>query len=80
MDFDGAWYVALQRLRIQPNMSADDIEELMAAKAWMDWAKPVWEAAYRGDPAPALTDGEIFANSDRADLSGLRADLSDPDS
>lgn len=60
MDFDRAWHLAHARLRIQPNMSADDVEELLEAKAWMDWSRDYWQACFDREPVPRLVDGEVF--------------------
>lgn len=67
-DFDQAWHSALQRLRAQPNMTPDDIEELIEVKAWLQWARPVWQAAYEGTEAPPLIDGEVFTAAERVNL------------
>lgn len=67
-DFDQAWHSALQRLRAQPTMSADDIEEMIEVKAWLQWARPVFEAAYNGTDAPPLVDGEVFTAAERVNL------------
>lgn len=68
MEFEEAWWFAMQRLRVQPNMEPEDIEELQASKAWLNWARPEWEAAYNRTPSPPLIDGECFAPSERTVL------------
>lgn len=73
-DFDHAWHSALQRLRVQPNMTPDEIEDLIAAKAWLNWARPVWQAAYDGTESPPLVDGQIFDQAERFVLNRLRSD------
>ena len=68
--FDAAWYTALQRLRIQPNMTPNEIEELAECKAWLLWARPHFEWAYELDarPLPRLMDGEVFAPAEAAHI------------
>lgn len=81
-DFNLAWYGAMQRLRVQPNMSPDDAEELIEFKAWLSWARPLYEWAYTGAPGPApeLVDGQVFtkAESARLDLRRARATHESP--
>lgn len=68
--FDSAWYAALQRLRVQPNMTPDDIEELMECKAWLLWAREWWKWAYElaEEGPPELVDGEVFGRADDVTL------------
>lgn len=67
-NFNTAWHSALARLRAQPGMDPDSIEELMAAKAWLAWARAEWEAAYNREPKAQLVDGETFTPAELANL------------
>lgn len=68
LSFDAAWYSATARMRVQPNMTADDAEELIEFKAWFEWARPLFEWAYTGvaDSPPQLVDGEVFTPAESA--------------
>lgn len=68
LDFDSAWTSALKRLRVQPNMDPDDVDDLIAAKAWLQWARSEWQAAYEREPRAQLVDGEVFTPAEAANL------------
>lgn len=50
--FDRAWSSAIQRMRVSPDMEAEDAAELISWKFWLNWAKPRFEWAYAGVPGP----------------------------
>lgn len=66
--FATAWHSAMQRLRVQPTMDPEDVDELIAAKAWMEWAKQEWEAAYNREPRVQMMDGQVFTPAEIANL------------
>ena len=72
--FDAAWYTALQRLRIQPNMTPDEIEELIECKAWLLWSRTLFEWAYerRAEAPPRLMDGEVFSPAEATHVAEIR--------
>lgn len=57
-DFDACWSNAIQRIRVQPYMDADEAAELLEDKAVLASTKPAFRAAFNGQPMPSLT-GEM---------------------
>lgn len=53
LPFEKAWASAIQRLRVQPHMSAAQAEELADYKAILSWARPLFRYHYEQAPAPA---------------------------
>lgn len=55
--FDRAFASAVQRMRAQPAMSAEDVAELVDWKTWLRWSRPYWRWAYeRGEGQPPPLD------------------------
>lgn len=50
--FERAWSSAVQRMRAQPTMSDEEVEELAAFKAELSWSKEWWRWAYERSPEP----------------------------
>ena len=60
--FEEAWSSAIQRLRIAPGMSDEEIEEFIGWKAALDWSKAYWSFWYAGLEPPA----PVYASSPTA--------------
>lgn len=52
LTFDAAWASAIQRMRAQPTMTPEQVQDLEAAKEQLRWSKEVWRWAYDGLPEP----------------------------
>lgn len=68
-DFDASWSNAIQRIRVQPYMSADEAAELIEDKQLLAETKPAYRAAFNGEPMPSLNgDSGGSSHVDSADF------------
>lgn len=56
--FARAWPNAIQRIRVQPYMTAEEADDLAEWKHWLEWARPAFAAAFVHQPPPPLPGGQ----------------------